>query len=70
MELFILTAALWFGWGAFLGYHLGRNRQSKVPLKSIKTYIEKELPNEFAAYSKGVEEGYEQGLHDGQDLFQ
>jgi hypothetical protein len=51
----------------FAGYLIGA--ASRTPLAfDVKAYIEKNLPDKWAAYKKGVHEGYEQGLRDGQEM--
>jgi len=49
-----------------IGYVIGENTRVKPDPKSIEDYLAKNLPTEWAAYRKGVDEGYLQGLRDGQ----
>lgn len=54
--------------GGFWGWGLARHRQTPITTQSIEAYIAKTMPDSWSAYKKGVHEGYEQGLRDGQEL--
>lgn len=56
-----VAAALGFYWGytfAVRRYFLG----------DINQYLKTKFPTEWAAYKRGVDEGYTQGLRDGQEM--
>lgn len=42
-------------------------RDAKDKFGMIEKYIRNQWPDEWAAYKKGVSEGYAQGLRDGQE---
>ena len=43
---------------------------AKYRLGDINAYITESFPNEWQAYKRGVDEGYAQGLQDGQEIGQ
>lgn len=47
-----------------LGVNAGTERGALAARHNIMTYIEKTMPSRWAAYKKGVTEGYEQGIAD------
>jgi hypothetical protein len=54
---------------AFLGGRVtARDGKTPINAQDIDKYIEDNLPDRWSAYTKGVSEGYEQGLRDGQDF--
>jgi len=52
----------------FIGYQRGRGVNTPIRTEDINRYISEKFPDLWAAYKQGVNEGYEQGLRDGQDL--
>jgi len=60
--LFILSLLFAFSWGA--RHEIEKHSDQ---FGQIRQYLDSEIPNEWSAYKKGVHEGYEQGLRDGQD---
>ena len=62
--------AVWYFIGAVTGYRYGIKKHQKQDHAKITKYLHEMLPNEWAAYQRGVHEGYDQGLRDGQDIFQ
>lgn len=63
---FIVTVSVAFVMGR--NSHEEKSRQESI--ENVKYYLEHSIPNEWQAYKKGVDEGYEQGLRDGQDNLQ
>lgn len=61
----ILLAILLIGGAFYWGYQLALHRHPEFDPVSVRHYIDTNFPNEWAAYKKGVFEGYEQGLRDG-----
>lgn len=49
------------------GWEAHKSRATPITIQSIEEYIESTFPDLWAAYKKGVSEGYEQGLRDGQE---
>jgi preprotein translocase subunit SecG len=60
---FISTLAFTF----YMGHQTHKKKSQEESIENVKHYLEKTIPNEWTAYKKGVDEGYEQGLRDGQD---
>lgn len=56
----LIPTCLYWGW------ILHDWRHPCIKVNAIDDYIQSTLPTEWAAYEKGVHEGYEQGLRDGQ----
>ena len=52
-----------FAWG----YNHSASKQHEAQIQNIKDYLDHSIPNEWTAYKKGVDEGYDQGLRDGQE---
>lgn len=51
-----------------VGWILGAASRTPLKAMNVEKYIQKNLPDRWAAYKKGVHEGYEQGLRDGQEM--
>jgi hypothetical protein len=64
-----LMLAVGFACGLYWGWVIARHRQTPITTQSIEKYIEDQFPDLWSAYKKGVFEGYEQGLRDGQEPF-
>ncbi len=64
MELFILCIILAAVFS--LGYWLGK-KNAPTAVAGVKSYLQNEFKTEWEAYKKGVKEGYETGLRDGQN---
>jgi hypothetical protein len=60
---FIGTLAFTF----YAGHQSHKTKSQEESIENVKYYLEHTLPNEWTAYKKGVDEGYEQGLRDGQE---
>lgn len=60
--LLIVTCTTSFYWG----WIVSRYRQTPISTQFIEKYITDHFPDVWAAYKQGVNEGYEQGLRDGQ----
>jgi len=61
---FILIAVGWF----IFGYEFGRAKSSGITPKDINAYIKRRHGETWASYQEGVNQGYAQGLRDGQDI--
>lgn len=60
----LLVGVCWF----VIGFGIGVGKRTPINTEDINNYISKNFPNLWTAYKKGVTEGYEQGLRDGQDI--
>lgn len=54
--------------GIWVGYSYHRSVTTGIAIQSIEKYVADKFPDPWAAYKKGVREGYEQGLRDGQEI--
>lgn len=50
------------------GWDTHKMRSTPITIQSIEEYINTKFPTRWAAYKQGVNEGYEQGLRDGQEI--
>ncbi len=65
MEWLLAAITIIVGLCSFgLGYNAGADRGHKQAIKGVMKYVQETMPNVWAAYKKGVNEGYEQGLAD------
>ncbi|HEX9016811.1 MAG TPA: hypothetical protein VF960_12540 [Chloroflexota bacterium] len=48
-----------------LGYERGKMKHTRV---DVRAYIRRHYPDQWAAYRRGISEGYAQGLRDGQEM--
>jgi hypothetical protein len=67
----LLAFIAMFGITLFAAYYFGKEasktKSKAESIANVKDYLDKTIPNEWTAYQKGVNEGYEQGIRDGQD---
>jgi hypothetical protein len=63
--ILVFSTLLWFCLGLYWGYQYALHHHQIPDVESVNKYIQKNFPNQWAAYQKGVFEGYEQGLKDG-----
>ena len=61
--------AVGFALGIFWGQAWAKRNATPITIESIEKYVSENFPNEWAAYKRGITEGYEQGLRDGQEPF-
>lgn len=66
VSLFIVFL-MCMGVTAYWAYNIAKYHHRQEQIKNVKDYLDHTIPNEWTAYKKGVNEGYEQGLRDGQD---
>lgn len=65
MEWLLVPIIVSVGFSSFiLGYNAGTQHGHTKATNNIMKYIAETMPNLWAAYKKGVTEGYEQGLAD------
>jgi hypothetical protein len=60
----LIFATLGYVWGWLSHKH----QATPITIQSIEAYVKDKFPDTWAAYKKGVSEGYEQGLRDGQEM--
>lgn len=67
LTIAILVVILWFFIGLVLGYQSAIHYHEIPDVQKVNKYIQDNFPNQWAAYQKGVFEGYEQGVKDGKN---
>jgi len=60
----IVAFLIMFGTTLAASYYFGREANKTRHIANVKDYLDHTIPNEWAAYKHGVNEGYEQGLRD------
>jgi preprotein translocase subunit SecG len=65
--LFILFFTVTLAFTFYMGHQSHKKKSQQDSIENVRYYLEHTIPNEWTAYKKGVDEGYEQGLRDGQD---
>jgi hypothetical protein len=63
LTLIIIIMLFAFSWGT----SHEKDKQHDIQIQRVRDYLDHEIPNEWTAYKKGVHEGYDQGLRDGQE---
>jgi protein-S-isoprenylcysteine O-methyltransferase Ste14 len=65
----VVTLVLGFAMGFYWGRAWVLSHATPITTQQIERYLEEKFPDEWAAYERGVMEGYNQGLRDGQEPF-